>query len=65
MLKAKNMITAHTRLLGVIGHPVEHSLSPIFQTLLFLILTFPFVYLAFDVLPPIWEELMEAMRFSL
>jgi hypothetical protein len=27
----KSMITAQTQLLGIIGHPIEHSLSPHFQ----------------------------------
>jgi len=57
------MITAHTRLLGVIGHPVEHSLSPIFQNAALSYLNLPFVYLAFDVLPPHLGGAVEAMRF--
>ena len=27
----QNRITARTNLLGLIGHPVDHSLSPVFQ----------------------------------
>ncbi len=56
------MITAQTRLLGVIGHPVAHSLSPLFQNAALSYLGLPFVYLAFDILPSYLEKSLEAMR---
>ena len=56
------MITAQTRLLGVIGYPIEHSLSPLFQNAALSYLGLPFVYLAFDILPSNLERALEAMR---
>lgn len=45
------MITAHTRLLGVIGHPVEHSLSPKMHNAGFAARGLDYVYVAMDVPP--------------
>ncbi len=42
-------ITSKTSLVGIIGHPVEHSLSPVIHNACFKALELPFVYLAFDV----------------
>lgn len=42
-------ITAKTSVLGIIGHPVEHSLSPLIHNACFHSLKLPFVYVAFDV----------------
>ncbi len=42
-------ITSKTSLVGIIGHPVEHSLSPVIHNACFKALKLPFVYLAFDV----------------
>jgi len=55
----RNRITAQTKLLGIFGHPVGHSLSPIFQNAGFSALNLDFVYLAFDV-PS--EELTQAVQ---
>jgi len=56
------IITSQTQLLGIIGHPVEHSLSPLFQNAALSSLGLPFVYLAFDILPSHLEKALEAMR---
>lgn len=42
-------ITSKTRVVGIFGHPVEHSLSPIIHNACFSALNLPFVYVAFDV----------------
>jgi len=55
----KTGITARTALLGVIGHPVSHSLSPIFQNVALQALGLDYVYLAFDILP---DDLFLAIR---
>ena len=52
-------ITAQTSLLGIIGHPVSHSLSPLFQNAALNALNLDYVYLAFDILP---EELSNAVQ---
>ncbi|NPA32729.1 MAG: shikimate dehydrogenase [Aquificae bacterium] len=52
------MISAKTALLGVIGYPVKHSLSPIFQNALLKWAGIDAVYLAFEVHP---DELPSAI----
>ncbi|MGL5032500.1 MAG: shikimate dehydrogenase [Microcystaceae cyanobacterium] len=44
-------ITAHTQLLGVIGHPIGHSLSPLMHNAALTELGADYVYLAFPVAP--------------
>ena len=51
--------SAHTRVYGVIGHPVRHSLSPVFQSAALRALGLDATYLMFDVEP---GELAEAVR---
>ncbi|MBO1057452.1 MAG: shikimate dehydrogenase [Dolichospermum sp. JUN01] len=45
------MITGKTQLLGVIGHPVEHSLSPLMHNAALAKLGLDYVYLPFPVAP--------------
>jgi shikimate dehydrogenase len=52
-------LAATTRLVALLGHPVEHSLSPRMQNAAFATLALDFAYVAFDV-PP--ERLEEAVR---
>ncbi len=42
-------ITSKTSVVGIIGHPVEHSLSPVIHNACFKALKLPYVYVAFDV----------------
>ena len=53
------MITASTRLVALLGHPVEHSLSPRMHNAAFAALALDWAYVALDV-PP--ERLEEAVR---
>jgi shikimate dehydrogenase len=53
------MITASTRLVALLGHPVGHSLSPRIQNAAFAALALDWAYVALDVLP---EQLEEAVR---
>mgnify|MGYP001772476081 CR=1 FL=1 len=52
------MITSQTELYGVIGYPIRHSLSPVFQNALLKYAGINGVYLAFEVKP---EDLKEAV----
>ena len=45
------MIDAKTKVIGLIGHPVEHSFSPIMHNAAFKDKGLNYVYVAFDVLP--------------
>lgn len=53
------MITGKTKLLGVIGHPVEHSLSPVMHNAAIAHLKLDYVYLPLPVKP---EDLDEALK---
>lgn len=53
------MINAQTQLYGVIGFPVKHSLSPVFQNALIRYAGLNAVYLAFEINP---EELKKAFE---
>ncbi len=52
----------HTRLAGVIGHPVRHSRSPAIHNAAFRALGLDWVYLAFAVAPGAGGTAVEAMR---
>ncbi len=52
----------HTRLAGVIGHPVRHSRSPAIHNAAFRALGLDWAYLAFDVVPGASGAAVEAMR---
>lgn len=45
----ENRITGHTRLTGLLGSPVEHSISPMMHNAAFRELGLDYAYLAFDV----------------
>jgi len=55
-------ISGHTRVFGLIGHPVRHSLSPEMHTTLFGQLGLDAVYLAFDVHPDHADRVTTAIR---
>ena len=56
------MITAQTRLYGLIGHPVRHSLSPAMYNELFRRFGLDACYVAFDVDPQRANEVGQAIR---
>jgi shikimate dehydrogenase len=55
-------VTAQTRLAGVIGHPVRHSLSPVIHNAAYAATGLDWVYVAFDVAPGCAAEALEGMR---
>jgi len=57
-----NLITSHTKLTGIIGHPVSHSLSPVMHNAAFEDLGLDYRYLAFEVLPNNLEKTVEGFR---
>lgn len=56
------MITGKTKVVGVIGHPIEHSMSPPMHNNAFKQLGMDWVYVAFHVLPENIEKLMESCK---
>lgn len=56
------MIGGTTRVAGVIGHPIDHSLSPALHNAGFASLSADWVYCAFDVAPGAGPSALQAMR---
>lgn len=54
----KPVITGRTKLVGILGHPITHTLSPAMHNAAFAALGIDFAYLPFDVRP---EELKNAV----
>ena len=59
---ATNMIKGTTKILGVIGHPIAHSLSPAMHNAAISHLGVDFVYLAFPVKPEDLEVALSGFR---
>jgi len=55
-------ITAKTRVVGIFGHPVHHSLSPIMHNAAFESLGLDYQYFAFDVRPEMLRRAVEGLR---
>jgi len=56
------MINSKTKLLGLIGHPVEHSLSPIMHNEALKDKNLNYVYLAFDVQPENLKDVVNGAK---
>lgn len=55
-------IDTHTQVVGVLGYPVRHSLSPRMHNTAFAHLQLNWVYLAFEVPPTLLEDAVRGMR---
>ena len=55
-------ISSHTKLLCIIGHPIEHSMSPTMHNPALQELGLDYVYVAFDVHPDKLEQAVNAIR---
>jgi len=58
-MSVRNSITAQTKILCIIGHPVEHSMSPVMHNAALQDLGLNFTYMAFTVIP---SQLKNAIR---
>lgn len=56
------MITGHTKLTGLLGSPVEHSISPMMHNESFRVLGLDYAYLAFDVGEQELETAVEGLK---
>lgn len=56
------MISGNTKIVGIIGHPVEHSLSPVIQNACFKALDLDFCYLPFHLFPQDLKAGIESLR---
>jgi len=57
------MIKGTTKITGVFGNPVSHSLSPIFHNAAFQYLSLDFVYIPFEIKPSFLKKGIEAIKF--
>lgn len=58
-MSVRNSITAQPKILCIIGHPVEHSMSPVMHNAALQDLGLDFIYIAFNVIP---SKLKNAIR---
>jgi len=58
----RSAISGHTRVFGLVGHPVRHSLSPAMYNALFERFNIDAVYLAFDVHPDQADKVADLVR---
>lgn len=56
------MITGKTKVVGVIGHPIEHSMSPPMHNNAYKQLDMDYVYVAFHVMPENIEKLIDSCK---
>ncbi len=54
-------ITSETKLLGIIGYPIKHSLSPLLHTTLAQKYGLPYIYLAFEISPSMFKYVKNAI----
>ena len=47
----QNIVSAQTKILGIIGHPISHSMSPIMHNVALNDLNLDYIYIAFNVMP--------------
>ena len=55
-------ITGHTKLTGLLGSPVSHSISPIMHNEAFRMLSLDYVYLCFDVTEAALPEAVRGLK---
>lgn len=61
-MQSQNKLKNNTSLIGVIGHPIKHSFSPLMHNVSFDIGNLPYVYLPFDVLTSNLEDALKGMN---
>ncbi len=61
-MSVRNFITANTKILCVIGHPIEHSMSPIMHNAAIQDLGLDYLYIAFDVPPNKLKEALKGLK---
>jgi shikimate dehydrogenase len=62
MMPISNLINSETKILGVIGHPISHSMSPIMHNTALQDLNLNYIYLAFDIKPDNLKGAVNSIR---
>lgn len=55
-------VTAHTRVIGLYGYPLKHTLSPLMHNAVFRSLNLPYIYLPFEIFPHNLKEAVNAVK---
>ena len=58
----QNKISARTKILCIIGHPISHSMSPLMHNIALKDLKLDYVYIAFDVIPKNLKYALEGIK---
>lgn len=61
MIQSQNKFNHNTKIVGVIGHPIKHSYSPLMHNIAFEISGLNFIYLPFDVTSNSLKDAMKGM----
>jgi shikimate dehydrogenase len=61
MIQSQNKFNHNTKIIGVIGHPIKHSFSPLMHNIAFEISGLNFIYLPFDVPSNSLKDAMKGM----
>ncbi len=58
----QNNISAQTKILCIIGHPISHSMSPLMHNIALKDLNLDYIYIAFDVIPKNLKYALEGIK---
>ncbi len=60
-MQIQNKFSHNTKIVGVIGHPIKHSFSPLMHNLAFELTGLNYIYLPFDVPPSAMKDAIKGM----
>lgn len=60
-MQVQNKFNQNTKIIGVIGHPIKHSFSPLMHNISFELSGLNYLYLPFDVPPAILKDSLKGM----
>lgn len=60
-MQTQNKFNLNTKIIGVIGHPIKHSFSPLMHNISFELSGLNYIYLPFDVPPASLKDAMKGM----
>jgi len=60
-MQVQNKFNQNTKIIGVIGHPIKHSFSPLMHNISFELSGLNYLYLPFDVLPSFLKDALKGM----
>lgn len=61
MIQTQNKFNQNTKIIGVLGHPIKHSYSPLMHNISFELAGLNYIYLPFDVPPAALKDVLKGM----